>query len=127
LCRCDTTVREPALALDLQLGALERCPIALERRLALCQLRAQRPVVESKKEIALLDLLPFLEMNLDNLSVHARLDHDGRDRLDAADPGDLDRRRHGGDIIDHDRLTGRRPRRPGIAPLVEDKAPKIVH
>ena len=89
-------------------------------------LRAQRPVIESKQEISLFDLLSFLEMNLGNLSINARLDHPGCDRLDAADRGDPDRRRHLDGDSRHDGLTRRRPRRSGICSFVEDKPSKIV-
>ena len=91
--RRDASGRQSALARDLQFGALERCPIALESGLALGKLRPQRAVIEGEQKISLFDLLPFLEMNLGNLPVHAGLDHHRRDRLDVADRGDLDRSR----------------------------------
>jgi hypothetical protein len=126
--RRDASGRQSALARDLRFGAFERCPIALESGLALCKLRSQRPVIESEKEVPLLDFLPFLEIDLGDLSIHARLDHHRRDRLDAADRGDLDRCRHLDGDIRHDGLTRRRPRRSGVRCLVfvEDKPPKII-
>jgi hypothetical protein len=110
----DSAVRQSALARDLQFGPLERSPIALERGFALGELRLQGAFIERKKEVPLLDLLPFLEMHLGNLAIDARLDHHGCDRLDAADRGDLDGRRHGDDVVDHDGLSGW-PRRRDIA------------
>jgi hypothetical protein len=77
-------------------------PIALERRLALSELRSQRMLIEREENVSLLDLLAFLEMNLLNLPVDARLDDHGRDRPDTADRCDLNRHRHfDRDIGDH--------------------------
>src|SRR5262249_58862475 len=79
--RRDAARRKPALPRDLEFRALERGPVALEGRLALSELSSQRTVIEREEDVSLIDLLAFLEMDLLDLPVDARLDHYGRDRL----------------------------------------------
>src|SRR5262249_58764799 len=101
----------------LELRALEGGPVALEGRLALGELGSQRTVVEREENVSLLDLLAFVEMDILDLPVDARLDHHGRHRLDAADRRDLNRhRRFDRDIGDHWLSRGGRAR-PGAPRL----------
>jgi hypothetical protein len=68
-----------------------------------------------KSKVTLLDFLAFLEMNLRNLAVNARLDDHSRDRLDGSDGSDQERRRRLGGNIRHDGLRrGWAGSRPGL-------------
>ena len=105
----------------LELGA-----IALEIGFALPQLGPDRTVIERKQEIALLDLLALLEMDLGDLAIDARLDHHGGDRLDGADRADLDRCVHLDHDIGHDGLARRRPRHSGFGRRFKKEAAEVI-
>ena len=72
--RCNATGCQFGLTLDLGLSALELSAIPLKGCLALRELRQKCTIIEGEEEVALVDLLAFLEMDLGNLTIDPRLD-----------------------------------------------------
>ena len=106
--RRDAAAGQLRLALELQLRAFQLSPIALQDGLRLRELRLEGAVVEREQKVAFLDVLAFLEVNVRDLPVDARLDDHCRNRLDGADRAHLNRRRQDlGDTCDYGLGGGR--------------------
>ena len=78
------------VALEVELGALQLRLVldAIGRRLV--EHRLEGPRVDLEQRIALLDVLSFLEGDLDDRAVDTSLDHGGIERLNGADAAYID-------------------------------------
>src|SRR5439155_20373863 len=74
---------------EVRLGLRDRRLVLGHGRLRLLERRFEGPRVDREEEVARLDLLPFGEMDLEDLPAQKRVHGHGRGRLDIADALDL--------------------------------------
>ena len=74
LARLEARADQLAVALEIELGAGELRLVALLGGVRLVERRLERPRIDLEQQIARLDVLAFLEGDLDDLAVDAGLD-----------------------------------------------------
>src|SRR5205807_8241247 len=108
---------ERAEALEIEPGVGEQRLVTRLVGLGLAQLRLERPRVDQREQIALLDVLALAERDLLDLAVDPHLDRDRVERLHGADAHAVDREALGrGDAARDGYRPLRRRRRGGRLP-----------
>jgi len=81
---------ERPIALEVDARVAEQRLVARQLALRLRQLHLERTRIDLREQVAGPDPLPFLEQDLRQLAVHARVDRHHVERGDGAEPGEID-------------------------------------